>query len=156
MKRILRKTVYFFFTLLLIAGFLPKITFAQNEHHHVHGSTQPAPASTNPLIEEMTALDAAFRDIVSAVALGDTEKVHRAIESLHGAMEKTHEGMHAGTVTLPKNAARIKEFTERDAKFHEKLDALDRATRRKNQREMLRITKQLLDGCVQCHQTFRK
>ena len=106
--------------------------------------------------KEMTALDAAFRDIVSAVALGDTEKVHRAIESLHGIMEKTREDMHAGTVTLPENAARIKEFTERDAKFHEKLDALDRATRRKNQREMLRITKQLLDGCVQCHQNFRK
>jgi cytochrome c556 len=156
MKRILRKTVYFF-TLLLIAGFPPEISSAHNEQpHHVHGSTQPAPASTNPLIEEMTALDAAFRDIVSAVALGDTERVHGAIESLHGTMEKTHEGMHAGTVTLPKNAARTKEFAERDAKFHEKLDALDRATRRKNQREMLRITKQLLDGCVQCHQTFKK
>lgn len=154
MKCILWKTVYFF-TLLLLAGFPPKTSSAHDERQlPVHGSAQPSAAS--PLLEEMTALDAAFREIVSAVALNDTEKVHGAIESLHGAMEKTHEGMHAGTVTLPKNAARSKEFIERDEKFHEKLDALDRATRRNNQREMLRITKQLLDGCVQCHQTFRK
>lgn len=152
MKRILWIMVYFF-ALLLLAGFPSRLCYAYDEHH-VHGSAQPL--ATNPLIEEMITLDNAFRDIVSAVALGDTEKVHAALQSMHGAMEKTHEGMHTGTVTLPRNASRSKEFIERDKKFHEKLDALDRAARRDNQREMLRITKQLLDGCVQCHQTFRK
>jgi len=153
MKRMLRKTVSLF-ALFLIAGFPAAASVASEQQHHVHASAQPAPS--NPLVEEMTALDAAFRNIVSAVALGDTEKVLGSIESLHGAMEKTRDGMHAGTVILPKNASRIKEFTERDARFHAKLEALDRATRRNNRREMLRITKQLLDGCVQCHQTFRK
>ena len=153
MKRILWESI-FFFTLLLLAGFPPQVCFAHDEHQHT--AHEPAPPSASPLIEEMVALDSAFRNIVSAVALGETDKVHAALETMNGAMEKTHEGMHAGTVTLPKNASRSKEFMERDGKFHEKLDALDRAARRNNQREMLRITKQLLDGCVQCHQTFRK
>jgi len=103
----------------------------------------------------MQTLDHAFRDIISAVALSDTAKVHASLQPILGAMEKTREGMHSGAVVLPKNASRIKEFLEKDNKFHEKLDALDRAARRNNLREMLRITKQLLDGCVQCHQTFR-
>jgi cytochrome c556 len=154
MKRMLWASIYFF-TQLVLAGFPAQVCFAHDEHqHNVPESAQPS--ARNPLIEEMVTLDSAFRDIVSAVALGETEKVHAALESMHGAMEKTHEGLHAGTVTLPKNASRSKEFIERDTKFHEKLDALDRASRRNNQREMLRITKQLLDGCVQCHQTFRK
>ena len=154
MKHI-RWNMVFFCTLLLLAGFPPMAFSAHDEpQHHAHSSTQPA--TTNPLIEEMTALDAAYRDIVSAVALGDTSNVRKALESLHGTMEKTHEGMHAGTVTLPKNTARNKEFTDRDLKFHDKLDALDRAAGHNNQREMLRITKQLLEGCVQCHQMFRK
>lgn len=153
MKHILWVMIYFF-ALLLFAGFPPPCSALDEHHDHIHGPTQASAA--NPLVEEMTTLDKAFRDIVSAVALSDTEKVHAALQSMHGAMEKTHEGMHAGTLTLPKNASRSKEFIERDKKFHEKLDALDRAARRDNQREMLRITKQLLDGCVQCHQTYRK
>jgi len=74
---------------------------------------------------------------------------------MHSAMEKTHEGIHAGTVTVHKNAARIKEFVDMDKAFHEKLEALSRAAHRNNQKEMLRITKQLSMG-VQCQQTFRK
>jgi cytochrome c556 len=154
MKRILWHVV-FFFTLLWFAGFPAPVVSAHDEHqHHVHGSTQAS--AENPLIEEMLVLNNAYRDIVSAVALGDTESVRKAIEPMHGMMEKTHQGMQTGITTLPKNAARAKEFVEQDHKFHDKLDALDRAAHHNNQREMLRIAKQLLDGCVQCHQLFRK
>ena len=152
MKYVLPTAVYFL-ALLLFAGFPSRLCYAHNENQ-VHASAQP-PAK-NPLIEEMMTLDNAFRDIVSAVALNDSSKVQAALQSMTGDMEKTHEGMHTGTVILPKNVSRSKEFIERDKKFHEKLEALDRAARRSNQREMLRITKQLLDGCVQCHQAFRK
>jgi cytochrome c556 len=93
--------------------------------------------------------------VVSAVALDDVAKVQLAVAHIHGTMEKTQQGVKAGTVTLKKNAARIKEFVRMDKAFHEKLTALDRAAHHKNKKELLRITKQLLDGCVQCHQTFR-
>jgi cytochrome c556 len=141
-----------FSALLLFVGFPSRLCYG-NDENHVKGSQAPA---SNPLIEEMRTLDSAFRDIVSAVAIDDTVKVQAALQSVtDSSMEKTHEGMIAGTVILPKNMSRRKEFIERDKKFHEKLAALDRAARRNNQREMLRITKQLLDWCVQCHQRFK-
>src|SRR5689334_21430034 len=78
--------------------------------------TRHGGAGTNPLIEEMVVLDSVFRKVVSAVALGDGARVHKALETIHGAMEKTHEGVHAGTVTLRKNNDRMKEFVKMDKK----------------------------------------
>ena len=121
---------------------------AQDDHQHHNGP--------NPLIEEMTTLDRVFRDVVSAVALGDNESVHKSLESMHGTMEKTHEGVRAGSVVTPKNASRVKEFEKMDREFHEKLESLAEAAHSNNQTKMVRITKQLLDGCVQCHKMFRK
>jgi cytochrome c556 len=154
MKRI-RYAGALFAALFLFVG-LPASPGAEKGANAV---LSPAPSTlpgANPLIEEMLTLDSAFRDIVSAVALGDTEKVRKALASLHGAMEKTHEGIHEGIVTLPKNSARNSEFVERDRRFHEMLESLDRAAGRDHKPEMLRITKLLLDGCVQCHARFRK
>jgi len=111
---------------------------------------------TNPLIEEMITLDRVFRDVVSAVSLRDNEGVHKALESMHGTMEKTHEGVHSGSVVIPKNANRVKEFVQMDRAFHEKLEALADAAHHNDQKNMLLLTKQLLDGCVNCHTMFRK
>ncbi len=141
--------------LLLFSGFSAP-AYAEHDNNAGHSLSPTPVAAPNPLIEEMLTLDIVFRDIVSAVALADAEKVQKALAPMHGAMEKTHEGIHAGTVTIPKNAARISEFVKRDRKFHEMLEALDRAAGLNHQQEMLRITKQLLDGCVQCHRVFRK
>lgn len=144
-----------FSAILLLAG-IPTLAFSQqpaHSPHPLHAATVQSGA--NPLIEEMMVLDRAFRDIVSAVSLGDTDAVHRALEPLHGTMEKTHEGIRTGTVTIRKNAARITEFKSMDLAFHAKLEALGRAAHRKNKKEMLRITKVLLEGCVQCHTKFR-
>lgn len=128
--------------------------FSGEDHARHAGAEQPV--GPNPLIEEMIMLDGVFRDVVSAVALGDGERTRKALESMHGAMEKTHEGVHAGTVILPKNNERMKEFVSLDKRFHEKLEALAGASRRNDQKEMLALTKQLLDRCVGCHQMFRK
>lgn len=150
-----RYAVVLFSALLLFAGF-PPLVCTGHDNSATQSSSPSTTAAPNPLIEEMLTLDSVFRNIVSAVALSDAEKVQKAMAPMHGVMEKTHEGIHGGTVTIPKNAARIKEFVERDRRFHEMLEALDRAAGHNHQQEMLRITKQLLDGCVQCHRTFRK
>jgi cytochrome c556 len=117
--------------------------------------TAPAGQSDNPLVKEMATLDAVFREVVSGVSLGDGARVHQALEAMHGTMEKTHEGVHHGTVTIPKNAAREKEFMGLDKKFHAGLETLSRAAHKNDQQAMLKLTKELLDGCVQCHRTFR-
>ncbi len=125
---------------------------------HEHGSHQEntTGAGPSPLIEEMVRLDAMFRDVVSGVALGNGGRVHAAIETMHGAMEKTHEGVHHGTVVLGKNADRLNEFIARDKQFHEKLEKLSLASHSNDQKKMVALTKELLDGCVNCHRDFRQ
>ena len=142
--------------ILFSAILLLAVAFSQHPAHSPHPQeTATVQADTNPLIEEMIILDRAFRDVVSAVSLGDAGAVRKALEPMHGTMEKTHAGVREGRVTLRKNAARIKEFKTMDLAFHAKLEALNRAAHHKNKKEMLRITKQLLEGCVQCHSKFR-
>jgi len=114
---------------------------------HEHGS--------NPLIEEMVALDAVFRDVVSGVAMSDGHRVHEALHKMHGTMEKTHEGVKHGTVTLKKNANRLNEFVEQDKQFHGKLEDLATAAHKNDNSAMLSMTKDLLDRCVKCHRDFR-
>lgn len=142
-------------SLLLLAA-VPAVyaaMYEKHDHSKMHAATDSA---ANPLIEEMVQLDEVFHAVVSGVALRDTERVHAAIESLHGAMEKTHEGVLAGKVTLPKNPQWVKEFVRMDKDFHARLETLAQAAKKNDQKEMLALTKQLLDRCVRCHQMFRK
>ena len=123
------------------------------KHHaaeHTHGH------AGNPLIDEMVKLDEVFRDVVSGVSIGDGRRVHEALEKMHGTMEKTHEGVHHGTVTLKKNANRLNEFVEQDKQLHGKLEDLARAAHKNDDSAMLSLTKDVLDRCVKCHRDFRK
>jgi cytochrome c556 len=124
---------------------------------HQHGAVSPSKHEhgENPLIEEMVALDAVFRDVVSGVAMSDGHRVHEALEKMHGTMEKTHEGVKHGTVTLKKNANRMNDFVTQDRQFHGKLEDLARAAHKNDSSSMLSLTKDLLDRCVRCHRDFR-
>ncbi len=125
-----------------------------DEHSSPILQQQPA-MSGNPLVEEMIKLDSAFHEIVSGVVLGDGERVYRAVESVHGTMERTHEGIHEGTVKLPKNAGRMREFVTMDKYFHAGLEKLAGAAKKNDQQSMLKLTKELLNRCVRCHRMFR-
>ncbi len=134
---------------------MPVILYAgQDAHQHSHNKKQ-IPPDKNPLKEEMIILDGVFREVVSAVSLGDGERAHSALEPMHGTMEKTHEAVHTGSVKIPRNCDRLDEFVQMDKEFHGNLQALARAAHANNQQEMLSLTKKLLDGCVKCHRTFR-
>ncbi len=150
----LTKSVGTTFALLFLLT-APLNLIAADKHQH-HAQPGPTEHVANPLIEEMIKLDAVFREVVSGVSLGDGARVHHALEAMHGTMEKTHEGVHQGTVKLKKNADRMAEFVSLDKKFHEKLEHLAHAGHKNDQDAMLKLTKELLDGCVQCHQVFRK
>jgi hypothetical protein len=133
---------------------VPSVSTAVHDmYSHSHDGT---PSGQNPLISEMLILDQAFQQVVSAVALGDGAKVKKALETMHGTMEKTHEGMHEGAVRIPKNAGRQEEFVEMDKEFHLNLERLAEAGSSNDQGKMLSLTKTLLEGCVNCHRDFRK
>lgn len=157
MKKIIRKLAVF--SMLVTLTGMPSIISAQDSHNHstaAHPAQKPAAVTVSPLIEEMITLDKTFREVVSAVVLGNGEGVHNALHSMHGKMEKTHEGLHSGTVKISKNADRIEEFIKMDNEFHTNLEALAMAAHKNDQKEMLFLTKKALDYCVSCHQTFRK
>jgi len=135
---------------VLCLSCLPKVASA------ARNAGPAAHTDSNPLIGEMLILDKTFREVVSAVALGEGGRVHKALESMHGTMEKTHEGVNSGTVTLPKNPRNVEEFVRLDSEFHANLERLDSAALRDAPAKMLLLTKKLLDSCVGCHKNFRK
>ncbi len=134
---------------------MPAVPLSAAEHHGHEQEKERASAGTNPLIEEMVKLDSVFHEVVSGVALGDADRVQKAVESMHGSMEKTHEGVHRGAVRLPKNADRMEDFVRKDVQFHEDLEKLAAAAGKNDRDAMLLVTKKLLDQCVGCHREFR-
>lgn len=154
-----RKLIFSVITAVSIMALpvLPSVSTAGNDlHAHASHHAGASDTGSSPLIDEMIILDNAFQKVVSAVALGDGERVYEALESMHGTMEKTHKGLHEGMVKLPKNAGREKEFIKRDKAFHANLERLAEAGQKNDQAKMLSLTKTLLDGCVNCHGEFRK
>ncbi|MBN2654428.1 MAG: cytochrome c [Nitrospirae bacterium] len=120
--------------------------------------SQPAAVASEPdsaLIQEMLTLDSAFKEIVSAVALQSSDRVLKAIEPMHGTMEKTHEAVKSGNVTIRKNQKKIATFIQMDKSFHANLASLEAAAKKNNQKLMASTTKKLFDGCISCHQMFR-
>jgi cytochrome c556 len=144
-----------FLSVVLAAFFvMPQALFG--EEHHAHGSASASSNHAgNPLREEMAQLDSVFHEVVSGVALGDGARVHKALEEMHGSMEKTHEGLHHGSISIPKNADRVQAFMDQDKRFHAKLETLAAAAQKNDQQAMLKLTKELLDACVKCHRMFR-
>ncbi|HBG46644.1 MAG TPA: hypothetical protein DDW94_06585 [Deltaproteobacteria bacterium] len=136
--------------LALVAALILSAATIANSAEHDHGR---AGHGESALIEEMRALDAAFREIVSGVAVNDRHRVLSAIELLHGTMEKTQEAMLHGAVKLKRNPSGIKEFERLDVAFHNDLASLARSAR--EGQKMNAITKKLLDGCVNCHTSFK-
>ena len=143
------------FVLSGMTGFSPQI-LAEDKTAPLPPPSSSTASESNPLVVEMKALDTAFRDIISAVALGNGKKVQQIVAATRGAEARIQQAPRDGTMKLPKNAGRVKDFLDRNHNFFDKLDALERAARHNNQREMQRITTLLLNACVQCHQTFKK
>jgi cytochrome c556 len=136
-----------------LLGLTPVLSAEEYPGHE--NAKQGADAGANPLIEEMVKLDAVFREVVSGVALDDADRVRKAVESMHGSMEKTHQGVHRGTVKITKNADRIEDFVKLDRQFHADLEKLEAAAGKNDRTAMMRLTKKLLDQCVTCHRGFR-
>lgn len=132
----------FFLVVVLSLIILPALVSGQ-ERPGQNISTAPAGHSDNPLVEEMVKIDDVFREVMSGVSLGDGARVHQALKTMYGTMEKTQEGLHHGMVKLPKNSARVNEFVDLDKKFHAKLETLSVAAHKNDQQAMLKLTKEL-------------
>ncbi len=141
--------------LLLFTGLLEAAPAAQGQR----SAPPAAPAQRtgpSPLSGEMTMLDSVMCEMITAIAKADGTAAMKDIESLRGPAEKTQQALRAGALSLPRNGDRLDDFQRNYDALHAQLEALGRAGTRNNVEAMLMITKQLLEGCVSCHRTFRK
>lgn len=108
--------------------------------------------------EKMIRLNRAFRDITTAVVIGDGERVEKVLDSLNsaGVMEKSRDAIRKGQITLKKNPEKIQEFIQFDQELQQNLEALLQAAKIDNEQKMAAITKKIIDNCVNCHTLFKK
>ena len=120
------------------------------------GQTKPK-GEMNLVMEEMMALDPAFKTIIDAVVLGNMKIIKPALVEVHEAREEVEKAVKAGQkITLQKNQDRVKEFVELDDKFHEEFEALEKAAEAGNKKVVKDQIHKLLDACVVCHERFKK
>ncbi len=116
-----------------------------------------AKGEMNPVIEEMAALDLAFKTIIGAVILGDMEVIHPALSKVREAREGLEGAVKTGyQISLPKNQNRLGEFFRLDSQFHIDLAELSAAAETGQKKVIRNLTHKLLDECVGCHERFRK
>lgn len=109
------------------------------------------------LREEMVALEEAFETIIDAVIFSNMELIKPAVVRFHKARENVEEAISSGSrIILPKNHDRFKEFVELDIKFYEDFGTLEKAAGKGEKKVVKDQTHKLLDGCVVCHERFRK
>ena len=120
-------------------------------------SSPLAKEERNPVREEMTGLDLAFREIIDAVVLGDMSLIPPALGKAQEAREKRDDAVKAGfRIRLPKNPNRMDEFFFLEQKFQIGLLELGRAAETGQKRAVRNQAHKLLDACVGCHEKFRK
>lgn len=116
----------------------------------------PPPSSDNPIRDEMIALQDAYDTLNRAVILGDATGVAEAFHQVHARKQTTAAAIGAGTAKPPKNADRIEAFVARDEAFHALLETTVEAAGRDDLVTLQRMTTELRDGCIGCHDEFRR
>jgi cytochrome c556 len=114
-------------------------------------------AETNLILEEMAALDPAFKTIIDAVVLGDMQRITPALMGVTEARERVEKAVKSGQkILLPRNQGQLREFLYLDEQFHINLEELGRAAETGQKKVVKNYAHKLLDACVVCHEKYRK
>lgn len=122
--------------------------------HDGHATPSPPPGD-NPIRDEMIDLQAAYDTLNRAVILGDATGVGEAFHRVHARKQTTAAAIAAGTARPPRNGDRIDAFVARDEAFHALLETTVEAAGRSDLPTLKRMTTELRDGCIGCHEEFR-
>lgn len=114
------------------------------------------PKADSPVKAEMKLLDKAFKNLIDSLVLNTPEAIEEPFHEVHKAKASTEKALEKGEIKLPKNNDKMKQFIEMDEQFHKKLERLLEAARKKDMKAVQEVTHKLLNGCVQCHNKFRK
>ena len=120
------------------------------------GQANPG-TETNFILEEMTALDRAFKTVIDALVLGDMQRIPPALKEVAEARERVEKAISAGQmISLPKNQSQFREFLRLDEQFHIDLEELSKAAQTGQKKVVRNYAHRLLDSCVVCHEKYRK
>ena len=138
-------------SIIIVIGFLGTCLIAISAISQEEGRTGMA------LREEMVALEEAFETIIDAVIFSNMELIKPAVVRFHKARGRVEEAISLGPrIILPRNHDKFKEFVELDIKFYEDFETLEKAAGKGEKKVVKDQTHKLLDGCVVCHERFRK
>jgi hypothetical protein len=112
--------------------------------------------AANPLKEEMMLLDAAYKNLIDSLVLNNLSAIEGPVEEMLKAKEKTETALEKGEIKLPKNNDKIKTFKDMDEEFHLKLKNLIVLSKKGDKNGIQKLTHELLNGCIQCHDNFRQ
>ncbi len=117
---------------------------------------QAAKTATNPLKEEMWRLSAAFKGLINSLVLGTPSDVARPFEEVLKSRDAANAALKKGVIWLPKNNNRQAEFMRMDEELHREIKDLIRLSQKGDSRGELAFTHRLLNGCVRCHDVFKR
>lgn len=112
--------------------------------------------AANPLKEEMMFLDAAYKNLIDSLVLNNLSAIEGPVEEVLNAKEKTEAALEKAEIKLPKNNDKIKIFKEMDEQFHIKLTNLIVLSKKGDKHGIQKLTHELLNACIQCHDNFRQ
>ena len=116
----------------------------------------PAKPAANPLKDEMWRLNAAFKGLIDAVVLRKPGDIAGPFEEVLKAKAATEAALEKGEIWLPRNNERKEEFRKMDEAFHGQIEDLIKLSKKGDMKGVQALTHRLLDGCVRCHNTFRR
>jgi len=116
----------------------------------------PAKPASNPLKDEMWRLNAAFKGLIDSLVLRKPGDIAGPFEEVLKAKEKTEAALEKGEIWLPKNNDRKEEFKKMDEAFHGQIEDLIKKSKKGDMKGVQALTHKLLDGCVRCHNMFRR
>lgn len=128
---------------------LVAVAVAEEPHAHAGSSLELSPPLRAGLIEEMRAIDASLRKIVSAVPRADWAAIESGAREIAGAFvlerELTEDQRRELHHALPSG------FLELDRRFHGTAERLGRAARERDPELVTFYVQRMMDGCVGCH-----
>ncbi len=110
----------------------------------------------NLIVQEMAALDAAFKKTIDAVIFNKPQNIVTAYDEAKKIRLEANAALKEGKITLSKNQNLSKRFFVLDRRFQKETSLMIRAAQKNNMTLFKMQTYKIMDICSQCHKIFKK
>ncbi|MCP4500354.1 MAG: cytochrome c [Deltaproteobacteria bacterium] len=109
----------------------------------------------NPVQKEMRLLDAAMRDAVTAIAMGDVRSLPKKLHAVHIAAGDTYAELKSGAYKPPKGGDDVDGFITLDKAFHHEMIQMVKAAKKNDVNTTAKHFGGLIQHCNECHTRYR-